>query len=129
MRFLYEDHKHNILKSSQKVDEAVSFLLNNICIRFGTKLYKQIIGIPLGTYFTSFIVVLFMFCNERYFLLSISHKNHASIIEEFTSTSRYLDDLLNIDHDYFEKKKWLHDLSNSTSLKTNTADTEAPFMD
>ena len=33
---------------------------------------------------------------------SISDDNQAYIIEEFNSTSRYLDDLLNIDNPYFE---------------------------
>ena len=33
----------------QKVCEAVTFLLDNIYIRFGSKLYRQIVGIPMGT--------------------------------------------------------------------------------
>ena len=39
---------YNLL-SSQKVCKAVTFLLDNIYIRFGSKLYKQIVGIPMGT--------------------------------------------------------------------------------
>ena len=34
---------------SQKVCEALTFLLDNIYIRFGSKLYRQIVGIPMGT--------------------------------------------------------------------------------
>ena len=37
------------LWSSQNVCDALSFLLNNINIRFGTKLYRQTVGIPMGT--------------------------------------------------------------------------------
>ena len=37
------------LWSCQKVCEALTFLLDNIYIRFGSKLYRQIIGIPMGT--------------------------------------------------------------------------------
>ena len=33
---------------------------------------------------------------------SLSRENQADIIEAFNSTSRYLDDLLNIDNIYFE---------------------------
>ena len=29
--------------------DALSFRLDNIYIRFGTKLYRQIVGIPMGT--------------------------------------------------------------------------------
>ena len=37
------------LWSCQNVCDALSFLLDNIYIRFGTKLYRQIVGIPMGT--------------------------------------------------------------------------------
>ena len=36
-------------------------------------------------------------------MLSLSDNNQADIIEAFNSTSRYLDDLLNIDNPYFEQ--------------------------
>ena len=38
-----------IYGSCQKVCEALTFLLNNILIRFGSKLYTQIVGIPVVT--------------------------------------------------------------------------------
>ena len=34
---------------------------------------------------------------------SLSHENQADIIEAFNSTSRYLDDSLNIDNIYFDQ--------------------------
>ena len=46
---------------------------------------------------------LFLFCYERDFMLSLSDNNQTDIIEAFSSTFRYLDDLLNIDNPYFEK--------------------------
>ena len=47
----------------------------------------------------------FLFCYERGFMLSLSADKNAEIIEAFISTSsRYLDDLLNIqfDNTYFD---------------------------
>ena len=41
---------------------------------------------------------LFLFCYERNFMLSLSDNNQTDIIEAFNSTSRYLDDLLNIEN-------------------------------
>ena len=46
---------------------------------------------------------LFLFCYERDFMLSLPDNNQADIIEAFNSTSRDLDDLLNIDNPYFEQ--------------------------
>ena len=78
--------------------EALTFLLDNIYLRFGTKLFRQIIGIPMGTNCALFVADLFLFCYERDFMMSLSVGNLSEIIEAFSSTSRYLDDLLNIDN-------------------------------
>ena len=69
-------------------------MLNNTFIRFGSKLYRQIVGIPLGTNCAPLAADLFLFSIERDFMLSLSDKNQTYIIEAFNSTSRYLDDLL-----------------------------------
>ena len=39
-------------------------LLDNMYIRFGTTLYRQIVGIPMGTTCASHVAVLFLFCYE-----------------------------------------------------------------
>ena len=77
--------------------EALTFFLDNIYIRFCSKLYRQIVGIPIGTNCTPLVADLFLFCYEGDFMLSLSKDNQSGIIEAFDSTSRYLDDLLNID--------------------------------
>ena len=82
--------------------EALTFLLDNIYIRFGSKLYRQIVGIPMGTNCAPLVAVLFLFCYERDFMLSLSEDNQSGVIETFNSTSRYLDDLLNIDNNFFD---------------------------
>ena len=44
------------------VCDALIFLLDNIFIRFGTKLYIQVIGIPMGTFYSPLVADLFLFC-------------------------------------------------------------------
>ena len=73
-----------------------------IFIRFGTKLYRQIVGISMGTNCTPLLAGLFLFCYETDFMVSLSYYKKDEIIQAFNSTSRYLDDLLNIDNPYFE---------------------------
>ena len=86
----------------QKVCEALTFLLNNIYIRFGSKLYRQSVGIPIGTNCAPFVADLFLFCYERDFMLSLSDDDQSEVMEAFNSTSRYTDDLLNIDNNFFD---------------------------
>ena len=64
-------------------------------------------------------------------MTDLSDEKQADIIEAFDSTSRYLDDLLNIDNPYFEgmfNQIYPHELQLN---KANTSDTEAPapFLD
>ena len=54
----------------QKVCETLTFLLDNIYIRFGSKFYRQIVSIPMGTNCAPLVADLFLFCYERDFMLS-----------------------------------------------------------
>ena len=55
--------------------------------------------------------------------------NQADIIEVFNSTSRYLDDLLNIDNPYFEQMVGQIYPTELQLNKANSSDTEAPLLD
>ena len=106
--------------------EALIYLLDNIYIRFGTKLYRQIVGIPMGTNCAPLIADLLLFCYEKDFMRSLSDVKQAEIIEAFKSTSRYLDDLLNIDFEGKVNRIYPPELQLN---KVNTSDTEAQFLD
>ena len=81
---VFPDHTHLLfLWSCQKMCDALHYRLDNIFIRFGLKLYRQIVGIPMGTYCAPFVAVLFLFCYERDFMLSLSDNNQTDIIEAF----------------------------------------------
>ena len=82
--------------------ETLTFLLDNIYIRFGTKLFKQIVGIPMGKNCAPLVADLFLFCYKRDFMVSLFVENQSEIIEAFSTSSRYLDDLLNIDNTYYD---------------------------
>ena len=82
--------------------EALAYILDNIFIRFGTKLYRQTVGILMGTDCAPLIADLYLFCYERDFMASLSYNKGAETIQTFNSTSRYLDDLTNIENPYFE---------------------------
>ena len=49
------------LWACQKMCDALHYLLDNIFIRFGSKLYRQIVGIPMGTYCAPLVADLFCF--------------------------------------------------------------------
>ena len=62
-------------------------------------------------------------------MCSLSDNNQADVVEPFKSTSRYLDDLLNIDNPYFAQ---MVSQIYPTELQLNKANplyTEVPFLD
>ena len=83
----------------------------------------------MGTYCAPLVVDLFLFCYERDIMLSLSDNNQTDIIEAFNCTSRYLDDLLNIDNPYFEQTVGQKYPTELQLNKANCSDTEAPFFD
>ena len=48
------------LWSCQKECEALTFLLDNIYIRVGSKLYRKIVNIPMGTYCAPLVADFFV---------------------------------------------------------------------
>ena len=81
----------------------------------------------MGTNCVPLVADLFLLCCERDFMTSLSDDNQADIIEAFNSTSRYLDDLLNIDNPYFAGMVSQIYPPELQLNKTNTSDTETPF--
>ena len=72
--FNSEEHKKYDLWSCQKVTDALIYQLDNIYIRFGSKLYTQNVGIPMGTNCAPppLVADFFLFCYERDFMKSLT---------------------------------------------------------
>ena len=122
--FTSENPKKHQAWSCQNICDALTFLLDSIFIRFGTKLYRQVVGIPIGTNCAPLVADLFLFYYERDFMMSLSDDKQADIIDAFITTSRYLDDILNIDNmvsQIYHSELQLN--------KAYTSDTKATFLD
>ena len=75
------------------------------------------------------VLLLFVsFCYKRDFMKSLSRENQADIIEAFNLTSRYLDDLLNIDI-YFDQMVDSIYPKELQLNRANSSDTEAPLLE
>ena len=60
--------------------------------------------------------------------MSLSDNNQTDVIETFTSTARYLNDLLNIHNPYIEQMVGQAYSTNHWLIKTNSYATEAPIL-
>ena len=76
-------------RSCQNVYDALTFLFDNIFNRFCTKLYRQVVGIPMGTNCVTLVADVFLFCYERDFVMSLSDDKQAGMIDAFNTISQY----------------------------------------
>ena len=93
MHFYFRKPKKYHAWSCQSVCDALTFLLDNIFVRFGNKLCRQVVGIPMDTNCAPLVADLFLFCYERDFMMSLSDDKQADVIDAFNTTSRYLDNI------------------------------------
>ena len=82
----------------------------------------------MGTNCAPLVADLFLFCYERDFMMSLSDDKQADVIDAFNTTSRCLDDILNINNFYFDMVSQIYP-SELQLNKANTSDTEAAFLD
>ena len=115
--------------SCRGVCGALAFLLGGVFVRFGNRLYRQVVGIPMGADCAPLVADLFLFCCERDFMMSLSDDNQAGVVDAFDTTSSYLDDILGISGVCFGSLVGRICPSGLQLNKANTSDSEAAFFD
>ena len=81
----------------------------------------------MGTNCAPMVSDVFLFCYERDFIMSLSDDKQADVIDAFNTTSRYLDDTLNINNVYFDIMVSQIYPSELQLNKANTSDTKTAF--
>ena len=87
----------------EEILTLLDYLLDNIYIKYRGQLYKQVIGVPMGTDCAPDLANLFLFSYEyRYMMGLINSKSHE--LQLFKYIYRYIDDLLVLnDRGHFDR--------------------------
>ena len=117
--------------------EALAFLLDNVCVRIGSKLYRQIVGIPVGAGCALLVADLFLFCCVCVCVCGGGGGlrvvpfggGRSGVVGAFNSTYRYLSDLLNIGNNFFDGMVGRICPSGLRLNGANVSDAEASFLD
>jgi len=115
--------------TKESIINAVSYLIGNCYFRFGDRLFRQDIGIPMGSDPAPFFANLFLYHFESSWLKSIKASNN-TLARKFGNVFRYIDDLLALnDSQSFET--YYHDIypEELQLSKENLDCTEANFLD
>ena len=83
----------------------------------------------MGTNCAPLVADLFLIYYDRDFMMSLSDVKQTDVNDAFNTTSRYLDDILNINNVYFDNMVSQICPSALQLNKANTSDTKATFVD
>ena len=79
--------------SKSKLMEWTEYLIDNVYIKVDNNVYRQTIGIPMGTDYAPQLVSVFLFHHEYLYMKNLMCDN-LCMAKQFSDTVRYIDDLL-----------------------------------
>ena len=88
--------------TADNICKMIEFLIDNIFVQFGGRLFRQAIGIPMGTNCAPLLADLFLYSYENEFLDNMIRSGHRRLARSFNLCYRYIDDLI-----VFNNKKFL----------------------
>jgi hypothetical protein len=101
----------------------INFFIDNIYIDVGKNIFRQKIGIPMGTDCAPFLANLFLYALEFKFLEKLSKEN-IYLARKFSNSFRYIDDLLMFNNgrlmNIHKNKMYPKELILNKENKTNT---------
>ena len=107
---------------------AINFLIDNIYVRFGSSVFRQVIGIPMGSNSAPLLADLFLHTFEYDFMVKTMKHDITKAIQ-FSNTFRYMDDLLsinNVDFGHYISAIYPPELQ---LTDTSTSSTEVCYLD
>ena len=79
----------------------MKYLVDNVYVNIGNRVYRQCVGIPMGTDCAPLLANLFLFYYEYKFMKNLI-KNDIWAAKRFNNTMRYISDLLALNKRRFE---------------------------
>jgi len=74
----------------------INFLIDNIFIEFGGRIFKQTVDIPMGTNCAPLFADFILHSYEAEFVLELFRKGKKKLAQSFNHTFRYIDDVLSL---------------------------------
>ena len=102
----------------------IEFLVDNIYIRFGGQLFRQMVGIPMGATCAPLLADLFLYSYENEFLDKLIKEGKKKLSRRFNLSYRYIDDLISFNNkrvkefisDIYPKGLTISETTESTSV-------------
>ena len=74
----------------------IEFLVDNIYVRYGGQLFRQMVGIPMGRNCAPLLADLFLYSYENEFLRELIKEGKRKLARKFNLSYHYVDDLISL---------------------------------
>ena len=110
--------------TANDICKMIKFLLDNVYVRFGGQLFRQMVGIPMGTNCALLLADLFLYSYENEFLDKLVKEGKRKLARKFSLSYRYIDDLISFNNrrfkefisDIYPKELTISETTESTSI-------------
>ena len=79
------------------------YLIDNIFVEFGGRIFQQKIGIPMGTNYAPLLADMFLYSYEAEFVQSLLQAGKKHLAQQINFTYRYIDDVLSLKNTKIEE--------------------------
>ena len=110
--------------TANDICKMIEFLVDNIYVTFGGQLFRQIVGILMGTNCAPLLAHLFLYYYENEFLDKLIKEGKRKLARKFNLSNRYIDDLISFNNkrfkefisDIYPKELTISETTESTSV-------------
>ena len=116
--------------SCQSLIKMITWLIENTYVTVGDKIFRQTIGIPMGTNCAPYLANLFLYSYEFRFMRNALKAKNFALLHQFNRTCRFIDDILVVNNDNkMEKYKKLIYPPELLLTSDNKNDQEVNYLD
>ena len=115
--------------TADDICKMIEFLVDNVYVRFGGQLFRQMVGIPMGTNCAPLLADLFLYSYENEFLDKLIKEGKRKLARKFNLSYRYIDDLISFNNKRF--KEFIYDIypKELTISETTESTSVASYLD
>ena len=113
--------------TANDICKMIEFLVDNIYVRFGGQLFRQMVAIPIGTNCAPLLADLFLYSYENEFFNKLVKEGKRKLARRFNLSYRYIDDLISFNNkrfkefisDIYPKELTISETTESTSVASH----------
>ena len=115
--------------TANDICKMIEFLVDNIYVRIGGQIFRQMVGIPMGTNCAPLLADLFLYSYENEFLDKLIKEGKRKLARKFNLSYCYIDDLISFNNKTF--KEFISDIypKELTISETTESTSVASYLD